>query len=267
MIQFMHAEKTVNGQAGQVNATTVGALWGLDENGYRAYLEHFEVNSRQAAVELLDEAQFAHQVEHLPLRAGAVVAAVGDSITDDLQSWAEILRHALALSRPKDSIRVANLAVSGDATTHLITRFLGAIQLAPQWIVCMIGTNDARFHGLPPQGPLVSPGEMARNLELLRATAAAQCRARWIWMTPATVIPERIPAHWLLGTMQISWRSEVLRAAADVIRAQHGPVVDLQAAFGENPNPRLLLSDGLHPSLEGQKVILKALVARWAQES
>jgi acetyl esterase/acyl-CoA thioesterase-1 len=38
--------------------------------------------------------------------------------------------------------------------------------------------------------------------------------------------------------------------------------VDLQALFGEPPDPALLLADGLHPSLEGQKAILRAVVAK-----
>jgi lysophospholipase L1-like esterase len=45
-----------------------------------------------------------------------------------------------------------------------------------------------------------------------------------------------------------------------VIHRQPDPVVDLQDAFGTPPPPELLLPDGLHPSLAGQKTIVRALV-------
>jgi lysophospholipase L1-like esterase len=185
---------------------------------------------------------------------------VGDSITDDLQSWAEILRHVLELRRPRDGLRVINTAISGDTSTHLITRFSGVVQEQPAWILCMIGTNDARQHGLQPLRPLVCPEETARNLESLRHFAATQCGARWVWLTPPFVIEEKIPAHWYLGPMQIAWSNRDLASAAEIVRRQPGRIVDLQNVFGDPPDPALLLEDGLHPSLEGQKAILRALV-------
>lgn len=267
IVRFAHHEKTVTGQVGRVNDDTVAPLWGLDPAAYRLLLDSFALRARQAAVELLDEANFAAAFDRLPFRPQSVIAAVGDSITDDLQSWAEILRHALALRRSDDAIRLTNLAVSGDSTTHLMTRFLASVQLQPDWILCMIGTNDARMHGPPPFDTLVSITETERNLAALRRFAAAQARPRWAWITPAAVIEERIPAHWFLGPMQINWRNEDLRAVADVVRRLPGPVIDLQPIFGLPPDARLLLDDGLHPSLEGQKAILRALVAVLAKVS
>ena len=41
-----------------------------------------------------------------------------------------------------------------------------------------------------------------------------------------------------------------------------GPVVDLQRVFGNPANPKLLMDDGLHPNIEGQRAIVKALVER-----
>jgi len=46
------------------------------------------------------------------------------------------------------------------------------------------------------------------------------------------------------------------------VRGQTDPVVGVQAIFGVPANPDLLLSDGLHPSLAGQKAIVRALVER-----
>jgi lysophospholipase L1-like esterase len=43
---------------------------------------------------------------------------------------------------------------------------------------------------------------------------------------------------------------------------QPDPVVDLHTLFGLPPSPAWLLDDGLHPALDGQKAILRALVER-----
>jgi acyl-CoA thioesterase-1 len=261
IIQFAHNEKVASGQEGVFNDEILGALWKLSALDYRAILDGFATRARQAARELLDEDEFARGVDRLPFSPGCTIAAAGDSITDDLQSWAEIFRHVLALRRPKDQIVLSNLAVSGDTTTHMLARFLNVIDIHPDWIFCLIGTNDARRHGIPPFGTLVSPAETARNLAALRHYAAAQSRARWVWMTPPTVVEGRTYEHWFLGPMQIGWLNADLHAVAEQVRRVPDWVVDLQSAFGNPVDPHLLLDDGLHPSLAGQKLILRSLVA------
>ena len=258
LIQFSHPEKTV--ALPGMNEEVARAAFGLDAAGFERIKISFAENARLAAAELLADPSFAALVDRLPFASGDRVIAFGDSITDDYQSWAEILRNVLHLRRPNDAIAVINAGVSGDTTSQALTRFLDVAQEHPDWIICMIGTNDARRHGRAPYKILVSLDETIRNLAALRHYAAAQTAARWVWMTPATVIPDKIGAHWLLGESQLMWSNDDLRAIADAVRRMPEPVVDLQAAFGLPPDPALLLDDGLHPSLEGQKVILKSLV-------
>jgi len=203
---------------------------------------------------------FAAQVDRLPFRRGDVVVGLGDSITDDDQSWLEILRHLLEIRRPQDDIKVVNAGVSGDTTSQMITRFLDVVLDEPDWIICMAGTNDARLHGQSPTKVLVSVEETEKNLAMLRNFAATQTTARWVWMTPATVIEEQIADHWFFWAFEQRWRNEDLAAIADVVRRQPEPVVDLQAVFGVPADPTLLLPDGLHPSLAGQKAIVTVLV-------
>jgi len=187
---------------------------------------------------------------------------LGDSITDDNQSWLEILRHLLAIRRGRDRIEVVNAGVSGDTTSQIISRFLDVVLSAPDWILCLCGTNDARRHGESPTKTLVSAAETERNFAALRHFAATQTSARWVWITPPPVIADKIAAHWFLGPLQVRWRNADLAAVATAARRQGDPVVDLHAAFGDPPDPDLLLPDGLHPSLAGQKVIAKALVEK-----
>jgi lysophospholipase L1-like esterase len=119
------------------------------------------------------------------------------------------------------------------------------------------------MHGLKPEKTLVSLAETEKNYHALRAFARDQTRARWCWMTPTPVISAQIAVHWFLSDGQLMWLNQELNERANILRRMPEPVVDLQAAFSPI-DPALLLEDGLHPSLEGQKAILRALVYQLA---
>jgi lysophospholipase L1-like esterase len=259
VFQFQHLEKVITDLPG-VNDAAMAALFGVNAQLYRDIRDGFAQRARAAAQELLADPAFAQRVDQLPFQAGETVVGLGDSITDDDQSWLEILRHLLDLRRAEDAIRVLNMGVSGDTTSQMITRFLDVVLDDPDWVICMPGTNDARLHGECPTKVLVSVEETAKNLAMLRNFGATQTSARWVWMTPATVDEDMIETHWFLSPFELRWRNADLVAIAKVVRRQPDPVVDLQSVFGLPPDPTLLLPDGLHPSLAGQKAIVRALV-------
>lgn len=258
LIQFGHPEKSWPG----LDDTAIAPLFGVDAATYRRIRATFAASAQTAAAELLNDPAFAARVDRLPFRPGATVVGLGDSITDDDQSWLEILRHLLTLRRPQDGITVLNAGITGDTTSQIISRFLDVVQRQPDWIICMAGTNDARTHGQSPTKTLVSLEETAKNLEALRHCAATQTTARWIWMTPAPVIESQIAIDWFLAPFQLRWSNRDLVAIAEVMHQLLDPVVDLQSVFGNPANPDLLLPDGLHPSLAGQKAIVTALIAQ-----
>lgn len=265
VLQFEHLEKRLEGMPGATEEH-IAALFGLDADAYRSIRGRYAARARQAARELIAEPAFAALVDRLPFRAGEVVVGLGDSITDDDQSWLEIMRVLLGSRRAEDRIRVVNAGVSGDTTAQMIARFLDVVVEEPDWIICMAGTNDARLHGAFPTKVLVSLEETEKNLDMLQHMAATQTLARWIWMTPTAVIEELVADHWMLSGFELRWRNEDLVAVGDVICQRGEPVVDLRWAFGEPPDPRFLLPDGLHPSLEGQVAITRALVERLVRE-
>ena len=263
-IQFFHNEKTLAQMPG-LNDGILAALLGIATETYRSLRERFASRAREAARELLADPGFAARVDRLPFPAGGVVAGIGDSITDDAQSWFEILRHLLDLRRPADTITFVNNAVSGDTTTQVLIRFLAVVARQPAWIICMAGTNDARTHGTAPAKTLVSIDATERNLAALRQFGATQTSARWLWITPATVLEEQIAGDAFLSSLQLMWRNADLAPVAEAVRRQPDPHVDLQRLFGQPPDPALLLPDGLHPSLAGQKVIVRAVVERLSE--
>jgi len=264
VLQFNHVEKIL-AYLPAVKDSYIAGMWSIKPATYRGIKRHFAAQARKAAEELLREPGFAELLKRLPFRRGQTVVALGDSITDDCQSWIEILGYLLALSRPKDNINVVNQGISGNTTTEMISRFLNIVPLKPNWIICMAGTNDARLHGKCPTKTLVSARETEKNFAMLRNFATTQTRARWVWMTPPTVIERNIASHWFLGPMQLAWQNKDVAAVAGAVRRRGGEVVDIHKIFGNPPNPDWLLADGLHPSLEGQKAIVKALVEHMAQ--
>jgi len=261
IIQFQHPEKILAGMPGMSDAL-VAMLHNIDLVTYQTIKTHFDDNARNAAMDLLSDPAFAAQVDRLPFVTGQIIVGLGDSITDDYQSWLEILRHLLALRRPQDNLTVINAGISGDTTANLISRFLDVVHAKPDWIFCFVGTNDARLHGESPSKTLLSLSETAANLNMLRHYAAKQTQAEWVWLTPATVLEDWISVDWFLGPLQLGWRNSDLAAIAELMRTLPDPVVDLQAVFGTPANPDYLLPDGLHPSLAGQKAIVTALIER-----
>ena len=258
-IQFFHPEKTLSQFPG-VNDDTIARMLGEEMAEYRGIKDSYATNARRAADELLADASFAASLRRLPFRPTDTVVGLGDSITDDYQSWFEILRYALKSQTGQDQPRLINAGVSGDTTTQMISRFLAVVPEQPDWVICLAGTNDARTHGRSPGKVLVSPEETARNLAELRRFARARTQARWAWITPPPVIEKQIAEDWFLSVLEVMVKNEDIAAVADLVRGQPEPVVDLHEAFGTPPDARLFLDDGLHPSLEGQKAIVKALV-------
>jgi acyl-CoA thioesterase-1 len=265
VLQFEHLEKRLEGMPGATDER-IAALFGLDVESYRSIRDRYAARARQAAWELLAEPAFAALVDRLPFRAGDVIVGLGDSITDDDQSWLEIMCALLESRRGEERVRVVNAGVSGDTTAQMIARFLDVVVEEPDWVICMAGTNDARLHGACPTKVLVSLGETEKNLDMLQHMAATQTHARWVWMTPTKVIEAQIADHWMLSGFELRWRNEDLLAIGDLVCRRPEPVVDLRWMFGEPADPRYFLPDGLHPSLEGQVAITRALVERLAKE-
>ncbi len=254
--QFLHPEKFYP----TLDDATIAGTLGTPVEIYRQIKAEQEATVKQAAQDLLSDADFAARVDRLPFAAGVTVVGLGDSITDDSMSWLELLRHLLAIRRPQDNIKVVNSGISGDTTVNLMRRFLQFYYEKPEWIICMIGTNDASLHGDNPLGTVISAAETERNLALLRNYAASI--AQWVWITPYAVIPENFAKHWFLSTLHIEIRPDDLTAVIDAVRRQPDPVVDLPKALGSVANPEYMMDDGLHPSLAGQKAIVRALVER-----
>ncbi|WP_454295318.1 SDR family NAD(P)-dependent oxidoreductase [Salana multivorans] len=255
-LQYVHLEKLYGYLPGLTES--LPAIFGVSPQEYGAIRDRFDALARSAAQELLVDDGFAGHVSRLPFQRGARILAVGDSVTDDLQSWAEILRHVLAIARPDDDLTVVNAGLSAHTTAMILRRWPSLLNPAPDWIVCGLGGNDVtRIAGGKPQVTLT---ESIENLRELRGIAAERTTARWTWLTPVPVDEERAATNPGFQYGASSWRNTDITALADAIRGFDEPVVDLVDVFGIPAHPDLQGPDGVHPSLTGQQAIVTAVV-------
>src|SRR5262245_9754635 len=118
LVQSVHPEKLYFYLPGFTNEEALAGIYGLDVETYRAIKARFANAALGGAQELLGDTSFVAAVDRLPIAPGTTVVAIGDSYTDDLQSWFEILRHLLELRRPQDGIRLVNAGVSARTTVE-----------------------------------------------------------------------------------------------------------------------------------------------------
>jgi acyl-CoA thioesterase I len=196
----------------------------------------------------------ARTLDSVSVPAGATIVALGDSITDDRLSWAEILRECLP-----PEVTLINAGVSGDTTACVWRRLYGVVLLEPDLVITMLGTNDCQRHG-PSCELLVDGAESARNLASIAGWLRA-AGARLLWITPPPVLEEALAQA--VAPRPFSVRDADVRAIAEAIHRLGDPVIDLHELFEGRPG--LLMEDGVHPTLEGQTAIAAAVASALGQ--
>lgn len=235
------------------------AVLGLSDPEYRKYSDAFALRAQIAAQELLDDDTFAPALKRLPFLEGERIVALGDSITDDSCSWAEILSAVFRLTDTR--VEILNHGISGDTTTGAIKRIDLVAAQSPQWVVVMLGTNDARRHGDIAQVRMVSREESLRNVDALRELIEKDVGARVVMMTPPPVLEDRLLAWSPFIRQQITWRSNEVEELAGEFTSRDSRVVNIHSAFSAKDTRALLTSDGVHPTVQGQKLIVRDLVS------
>jgi lysophospholipase L1-like esterase len=217
----------------------------LDERAvaelYRVPIDRYRAVAAALMREVLDAAR-----DLPPSTAAGRVLALGDSHTDDLASWAEILDAVL-------DVEVVNAGLSGDTTTAARAR-LHRLPATTHAFV-LLGTNDARRHG--DGGVLVSHEETCRNLRAIDRELRRTCD-HVTWITPPPVDESRIRADPRLTEAGLTWRLEDVAVKADLIRRDWPDAIDLWPAFKRHH----LARDGLHPSPAGQRLISEHALRR-----
>ena len=249
---------------GGLSQETHAALLGLPPEVYAAELGRMRTEARKAAGELLADPAAASMVDRLPLQKGAKVVAFGDSLTSEPQSWAVIVSELLAARRAADQISLAISAVAGETTMHGLVRVGEVVGQQPDWIFFLIGTNDARTQGSHPTKTLLHHEETARNVAELRQRVSRETKARCVWITPPAVNEEQVKGRWGLARFGVRFRNEDLARVAEIVRDIDGPTIDVFSNLGTPPSADLLMGDGLHFTLAGQKRLALEVIKGWS---
>jgi lysophospholipase L1-like esterase len=230
LVRYCHPGKILAGARlpGTLSDEAIAGLYGSDAATCRALAAEIAGEARRAAATL-------------PAPPAGRILGLGDSITDELGSWAEILRHAGA--------SIVNGGLSGDTTAGARVRLTRLLAARPQRAIVLLGTNDARRHGRRGEPMLVSHDETRRNLRALDAALRRRCE-RVTWITPPPV------ADRAFGEPDLIWHRRDVAAKAQLVRELDPLAIDLWPGW----TAEHLSADGLHPSAAGQALIARRVI-------
>lgn len=258
--QFFHPQKKYAFLRGGNNPAAHAALFGVREVFYQSLLNEFESNVARACEELCQNQEFCDIITNLDIPSEGSIVVIGDSLTDDSQSWFSILQRAFHSLRPQDKIKFHNLAVSGDGTPQLQWSVIEALQLDACIYFVFTGTNDGRIQGYEHGHTLTSLSESTRNIKQSIEFIGKRSNAPWIWLTPVGSDSKRIDEHDFFKPLEATWDNQHIDRVADII-AEHAPnCLDLRKDFTPIIDSPLMDEDGLHWSIEGQKLATKLIV-------
>jgi lysophospholipase L1-like esterase len=208
----------------------------------------------------------------MKLQKHCKLVMIGDSITDAGRAqpvgeglgetlgrgYVSLIDSLLGAAYPDLGIRVVNMGNSGNNVRDLQTRWqTDVLDLKPDWLSVMIGTNDVwRQFDLPRQPEThVLPDEYERTLDTLIAQAAPTVPGL-VLMTPFYIEPN--PADAMRARM------DEYGAIVRRLSEKHGTLfADTQAAFDAvltTYYPATLGWDRVHPTQVGHMVIARAFL-------
>lgn len=212
------------------------------------------------------------------LKANQKLVMIGDSITDCGRTqpigeglfepygkgYVNLVNGLLGATYPELAIRVVNVGTSGHTTRDLKARWeRDVLALKPDWVTCMIGTNDVwRQFDLPMQSEVhVLPAEYEANLDALVKQTVKKVRG-FVLLTPFFMEPNRKDPM----REQMDRYGAIVKKIAGKYKTHF---VDTQAAFDKvlkHYYPATLGWDRVHPSTVGHTVIARALLSELGYE-
>ncbi|MBZ2198243.1 SGNH/GDSL hydrolase family protein [Occultella gossypii] len=246
LVRFQDPERSL-GYVRTMDDQTRAALFGTTVGELLAAERELD-DSRRAAVESLGaRPDVRAALAALPLQPGQTIVALGESSTADRLSWFELLAGLLSAERPDLDLNLRNLSVSGATTTQTLTAIGQVARTGADWILCMLGGNDARRFDTAAGPRLVSEPETERNLRLIRRRAGGGRDLRWVWLTPTPVDEAKIAAYPYFAGM--TWTNRDVSALAATLASTGDLVVDSGPSVGVDEP---YLEDGLHTTLAAQ---------------
>jgi len=259
LVQFLNIEKRFPLLPGVKDIKSVALFIGLPVEELKEIRDEFEENAKQAAVELLKEEDIIDKVQNVPFQEGDTILVLGDSITDDLQSWFEIFRHLLQIALPDKNLQFINAAIAEDTSFNALQRFdRDVISQKPDWVIVALGTFDSMRKNFAANRTIVSLTEFWENLNTIGLAINDITDNPPIWITPPPVMKEIMDETPEFNSIV---EEKDLVQYRDVISGKDGYIVDpIGSRMGRPPKAWNYLNDGFHPSLAGHINTVKSLL-------
>jgi hypothetical protein len=259
LLQFLNIEKQFPLLPGIGSEEAMAGLMGITSDELVKLRELFHKNAKEAALELLKEDDIADWVDELPFEDGDTIAAVGDSMTDDLQGWFSIFSYMLDTAKPDANFSFINSGVSYNTTSEALRRLhRDVLSQNPDWVIVALGTFDSIRPDICPDRTLLPLSETWENLNTISSAVQQVTDNPVIWMTPPPVIPG------LLDDMELfdfDISEKDLFSVREVIAGKKGYIVDPAGRrMGNPPEAWYYLSDGINPSLSGHTNTVRELL-------
>jgi lysophospholipase L1-like esterase len=259
LLQFLNIEKKYPLLPGISNTEAVANMFGLEEEELTKLRGTFRQNAKEAALELLKDDDVTDWIDQLPFKADDTIVAIGDSSTDDLQSWFQILSEILNITVPEADFTFINAGHANDTSSEALRRLhRDVLSHEPDWVIVSLGMFDVIRLSIAPKRTLLPLSETWENLSTIEDAIKEVTDNPVIWITPPPVIPG------LLDKMELfdfDISDEDLAQVRQIIAGKTGYIVDPTGKrMGNPPEAWYYLSDGINPSLSGQVNTTKALM-------
>lgn len=184
---------------------------------------------------------------------------VGEGLFDALgRGYASLVDALLGTVYPEQGVRVVNMGTGGHTVRDLDRRWqTDVLDLKPDWLSVMIGTNDVWRQFDSPRQPEthVLPDEYAQTMDAL-IVRTLPLVPNIVLMTPFYLEPNRADP--------MRRRVDEYGTIVQKLAAKHGTLfVDTQAAFDKVLTayyPATLAWDRVHPNQTGHMVLARAFL-------
>jgi lysophospholipase L1-like esterase len=209
----------------------------------------------------------------MKLQNGQRLVTIGDSITDCDRArpiadglfdplgrgYVTQVNALLGATYPDRLIRITNVGTSGNTVRDLAGRWeTDVLDLKPDWVTCMIGTNDVwrQFDSPLATEHHVLPDEYETTYARLIETTLPKLKGGMVLMTPFFAEPNPQDAM----RRRMDEYGGIVKKLGERFKLA---VVDTQAAFDvylQNKHSCFVAWDRVHPNQVGHMILAKALL-------
>ncbi|MCL2111872.1 MAG: SGNH/GDSL hydrolase family protein [Clostridiales bacterium] len=241
--------------ADEWEADYFGAVYRCSAADAQKWLEEFDASTSVGAAALAEKYPDIYSRRGEP---SGTLCFVGDSITSDRESYGKIIAKFF---KDAEALKIVDCAVSGWNSQSFVGWLFTVLQHKPKYVSMMVGTNDLRSNKDGAALSVTSIGEYERNMryiiQSLREAGVAVCLT-----TPP-------PAHnpWVFETFgDRNWQyaDETRMQFVEMNRTlanEYGLYLnDMEPIYAECKATDILLYDGLHLNVLGQRILAASLL-------